>query len=392
VTFDLSGAPAALDEMRQRRVLLPTELPPSLELGGGHVFRPVHTLTGATMGTYWRARLVERTTAHADDAAQANAILLKTFDEVVARMSPWEPESDLARFARTPPGTWLTLAPETAQVLARALEVAELTGGAYSPALGEVTELLGFGPSDPAARHSIDSPQVRAARARADYRRLEFDTARGTVRQRANGNDGSPPNDPLHIDLCSIAKGYAVDLASERLHAAGWHHHFIEIGGEARGRGCKPDGQPWWCILETPAASSVEEHAAAGVPSSVAGLCELAVATSGNTHHHFADEISGKLVGHILRPDDFEPQAKADGNSRHAATKPAPDALHSVTVFAPTCMEADVWATALYALGPERGLPLSEAQQLAVRWLCSEQEPSRVLHEIATTQFQQLVD
>jgi len=345
------------------------------------------------MGTYWRARLVERATAHSDDAAQANAILVKTFDEVVARMSPWEPDSDLARFARTPSGEWLTLAPETAHVLARALEVAALTGGAYSPALGEVTELLGFGRGDPTARHSIDSPQVRAARTRADYRRLDFDATRGAVRQRSHG-DAPSANAPLHIDLCSIAKGYAVDLASERLHTAGWHHHFIEIGGEARGRGCKPDGQPWWCTLETPANSDSEENAPAGVPSSVAGLCELAVATSGNAHHHFEDELSGKLVGHILRPDDFEPRATANPNGSHAAATPALDALHSVTVFAPTCMEADAWATALYALGPQRGLPLAEAQQLAARWLYSEQEPSQALRlrEVATSQFQQLID
>jgi len=391
VTLDLSGAPAALNETRQRRVLLPTELPPSLELGGGHGFRPVHTLTGATMGTYWRARLVERPTAHSDDAAQANTILTKTFDEVVARMSPWESESDLARFARTPLGEWLTLSPETAHVLARALEVAELTGGTYSPALGEVTELLGFGPGDPATRHSIDSPQVRAARKRADYRLLEFDAARGAVRQRSDNSRS--PSTPLHIDLCSIAKGYAVDLASERLHAAGWQHHFIEIGGEARGRGCKPDGQPWWCYLETPSATTdSQESAQSEVPSSVAGLCELAVATSGNAHHHFEDTASGKLVGHILRPDDFEPKIAANGDRKHSGANAAPHSLHSVTVFAATCMKADAWATALYALGPQRGLPLAEAQQLAARWLYLKQEPNRTLHEIATTQFQRLVD
>jgi len=391
VTFDLSGAPAALDETRQRRVLLPTELPPSLELGGGHAFRPVHTLAGATMGTYWRARLVERNTAHANDAAQANAILTRAFDEVVARMSPWEPESDLARFARTPPGEWFTLSPETAQVLARALEVAALTDGAYSPALGEVTELLGFGPGDPAVRHSIDSPQVRAARTRADYRRLEFDVGRGAVRQRNTG-DGSSANAPLHIDLCSIAKGYAVDLASEQLYAAGWHHHFIEIGGEARGRGCKPNGQPWWCYLETPATTDTDQNTQSEVPSSVAGLCELAVATSGNAHHHFEDEASGKLVGHILRPEDFEAQSAVTNTTGSRAAENASLALHSVTVFASTCMEADAWATALYALGPERGLPLAETQQLAARWLCSEQGSTPALREIATTQFQRLID
>gem|GEM_PF-119077 len=451
MTFDLSGAPAATSDTAQRRVLLPAELPPSLleQLGGGHALRPIHSLVGATMGTYWRARIVERTTARDDDAAQANTILVDAFAEVVALMSPWEPQSDLARFARAAPGEWVTLAPATAHVLARALEVAALTDGAYSPALGEVTALLGFGPGDPDARLAIDSPEIRAARARADYRRLEFDPIRRAVRQRnapdtphdsaARANDATQPRSAtasrpsntatsdaasaLQIDLCSIAKGYAVDLASERLHAAGWHNHFIEIGGEARGRGCKPDGQPWWCHLETPTAGhaphapgttaapeSAHEHAAQspsrsasanatgakaaptaglddaapnhGTADTVAGLCELAIASSGNTYHHFED-AAGRVIGHILRPEDFcAPTAAAQ-----------PDALHGVTVLAATCMEADVWATALFALGPERGLPLAEAQGLAARWLCTTApDTAPALHEIATSHFAQLIE
>ncbi len=347
---DLTPAGESHPAGRVRRVLIPPHLPPSLTRGGGAPARPVWSLTGATMGTYWRARLVARSTAKADDPHAANTLLTHTFQRIVALMSPWEPDSDLGRFARATSGEWVPLAPETAFVLQRALAIAALTEGAYNPSLGVVTDLLGFGPTDPARRLPLNAPAVQSARGNADFRRLEFDSHRPAVRQPGG----------LKLDLCSIAKGYAVDLASDRLHTAGWTDHFIEIGGEARGRGSKPDGQPWWCQLESPAT----------LPATVAALCATAIATSGNTHHRFDDPTGS--VGHIIPP---------------AGTPHSPDALHSVTVLASTCMEADAWATALYALGPSAGLPLATQHRLAVRWIHTDLSSATPFQETHTPEF-----
>src|SRR5262245_28619873 len=130
-----------------RRVLIPPSLPSSLPAGGGHLARAIWDFSGTTMGTYWRARVVQP-----DGAAREaiGALLRDAFAFVVARMSPWEPGSDLGRYRAAAPGSWVTLDAATFTVLRRALEVAALTGGRYDPTIGRLTDALGFGPSDPA--------------------------------------------------------------------------------------------------------------------------------------------------------------------------------------------------------------------------------------------------
>ena len=44
--------------------------------------------------------------------------------------------------------------------------------------------------------------------------------------------------------------------------AMGVEHHLVEIGGELRGRGMKPNGQPWWVLVE-PQANRATEMAGA---------------------------------------------------------------------------------------------------------------------------------
>ncbi len=303
-----------------RRVLIPPALPRSLPIGGGHLACAIWDFSGATMGTTWRARVVQ------PDGLTTEAVgtlLRESIAFVVARMSPWESASDLGRFRAAAPGTWVPLHAATFTVLRRALEVAALTGGRYDPTIGRLTDALGFGPTDPAAAALPGSPAEAAARADTGYTRVPLDPERLAVFQPGG----------LQLDLCSIAKGYAVDLALERLASAGVHSCFVEIGGEARGRGCKPDGQPWWCLIEPPAAQG---H---GLPGMVAAACDLALATSGNTLRRRS--LPDGELGHIISP---------------LPEHPVDPVLESVTVTAATCMEADVFATALFLLGAERGV------------------------------------
>lgn len=349
--------PAAAPSTVHRRVLVPTALPPGLNLGGGAPARPVWTLSGATMGTSWQARIVARPGDGATRPETLHPLIDDALGLVVRLMSPWEPASDLARFATAAPGTWVPLAPETAKVLQCALNVATLTAGAYDPTLGAVIDLLGFGPTDPTRRLPPSAPEVRAARAAAGFAKVRFDPSRPAVQQPGG----------VRLDLCSIAKGYAVDLVSDRLHAAGWTNHFIEIGGEARGRGCKPDGQPWWCGLELPASS----------PPTVAALCDLAAATSGERHRRHAN--GDGFVGHIVRPET--------GNDPAAPAS----AIESVTVLASNCMEADAWATALYLLGADAGLALAIERGLAALWTGVGPTPSPDRREVSSPAFDALL-
>lgn len=313
----------------ERRILIPPALSRSLPIGGGRLARGIVDFGGLTMGTYWRARVVPPPAVPSD---QLQATIAQALALVVGRMSSWEPDSDLGRFRRAPAGAWVQVSPETFTVLRRSLEVAALTDGLYDPTIGGLTDTVGFGPRDPATAAGIFSPAADAARRTVDYRRLQLDPSRHAVCQPGGAQ----------LDLCSSAKGYAVDLVVERLVALGVEACIIEIGGEARGLGCKPDGQPWWCEIEPPVEASSDQ------PRLLAAACNLALATSGNARRRRL--LPDGEIGHILSPDP---------------ARPLEPALHSVTVLAPTCLDADAFATALFVLGTERGVKLATQQGLA---------------------------
>jgi len=306
------------------RVLVPllTE-PPARPLGG-----VVHALAGQTMGTTWSVKLVAQPAA---DAPGLTAMVQRALDAVVAQMSPWEPLSDLSRYNRSAAGSWTRLPVDMATVVRRAIAVAETTHGAFDPTLGALTDLWGFGP-----RPFPGEPPPREATLSA----LE---ASGWKRLVLDGDALVQPGD-LRLDLNGIAKGFGVDQAAQALERAGVKSYLIEVGGELRGTGARPDGQPWWVELERPPPMSL---AANDAPQTVVALHGLSVATSGDYRRFF--DHDGRRYAHTLDP---------------ASGAPGDHGVVSVTVLARTCMDADAWATALTVMGPEAALAFATAHDL----------------------------
>lgn len=284
------------------------------KLRASRIDAEVRRLSGATMGTGWSLSFA------APDSTTNSAVvtaLEETFSLVIQQMSGWEPTSDLCRFNRAEPG-WRDLPEELFKVLKRALEIAELTHGAYDPALGARVDALGFGPG---FEHTLGAQ---------DWRSIKLD-----AENRAAFQPGG-----VTLDLSSIAKGHAVDLCAARLKALAIPSFLMEIGGEFAGEGVKPDGNPWWVGLELsdqPPAPDEPKH------TDVA-LVGLALATSGD----FVRRREG--LSHLL-----------DGRTGETVA----NALSGVSVLHASAMEADGWATALFALGPEAGIAMADAQGLA---------------------------
>ncbi len=286
----------------------------------------IGSFTGESMGTSWSLRAVA---APPDAGARVAAALAR----VVAQMSQWEPESDLSRFNRAPPGAWRVLPPEFAEVVAAALEIAAASGGAFDPCLGRLTELWGFGGAGPTGRVPEDAEETAADR------RIDYDPDGPRVRRGAGAL----------LDLSGIAKGYGVDLAAEALLAAGVRHFLIEVGGELRGEGIRPDGQPWWVDVEMPPSS--------GLPPWRIALHDLSVATSGNYRRGFT--VDGRHY-----PHSFDPRTG----------RPIVSNVSSVTVLHRSCMMADGWATALTVMGPQPAMELADARGLAACVIAGEHE------------------
>lgn len=348
--------------MTSRRVLLPAAISAEEPMADGRILE----FGGESMGTSWSARVVLRETARAaapgappggsDQQQVLQRGLQGQLDAVVAEMSHWEPASDLGRFNRAGACTWHELPPAFYTVLDYALSIARISGGACDPCTGELVNLWGFGPTQRYNEAGFTPPtaeQVQQAKLRISTRRVELDAAR----RRAFQPGG------IQLDLSAVAKGHAVDAMAQWLEGQGIRHYLVEAGGELRGGGFKPDGQPWWVALETPAA---------GVPEIAIALHGLAVATSGDYRRYFLRDA--QCFPHTIDPRSGTPIANN---------------VASVTVVHEKAMAADAWSTALTVLGADAGLALAEQQGLAVRFLLRE---GASLREAMSSRFRSMLE
>src|SRR5690606_963248 len=218
------------------------------------------SLGGQTMGTSWSARVAVRAST---DLHALHAIVQGALDEVVAQMSTWEADSDISRYRRAAAGSWQALPEAFARVLEAALDVARASGGAFDPTVAPLVELWGFGAGGRPPR--VPPPQLLAeTRARTGWQRLQ---------RRAGGRELLQPGG-LALDFSAIAKGFGADLAAERLRAGGVAAALVEVGGEIRAYGRKPDGNAWQVLVE---AEPDLETPVAQLPPRVLALEDAAV-------------------------------------------------------------------------------------------------------------------
>lgn len=285
------------------------------------------------MGTAWRV------TAFVDSAAarrrqEIRRGIEKRLERIVRQMSHYDPSSDLCRYNLAPAGAWVALPEELFYVLRCAVEIAAASRGWFDPTLGEAISLWGFGPGqrerDPSVWESLDTLQ------RCGWERLKLDAAR-----RAAWQPGG-----LRLNLAAIAKGYAVDAIAGWLQQCGIASALVEIGGELRGWGVKPDATPWWVEIENP------PQCAGGVPHTVVALYGLSVASSGDWVQR--RRAGQRSVCHLIDPSSGAP---VEGFTVGAA------------VLDQSCMLADAWATALCVAPPRAAMRLAQWHGLPARLL-----------------------
>jgi len=101
----------------------------------------------------------------------------------------------------------------------------------------------------------------------------------------------------MEIDFGGFGKEYAADRAAAVLQAAGVTHGYINLGGDIRVLGPKPDEQPWIMGIQDPRQ---QDNIAASIP-----LTTGALATSGDYERYF--EVGEERYCHILNPQTGMP-------------------------------------------------------------------------------------
>jgi thiamine biosynthesis lipoprotein len=256
-----------------------------------------------------------------DDRArgeQAIAAVLAEMRRIDAAWNPDNPAGELAALnagaARQP----VRVSAEMLQVLARARDFGELTGGAFDVTFASVGHYYdyraGAAPSDAQRREAL--PAI-------DYRSVILDPVAGTVRYTHPGT---------RIDLGGIAKGHAIDCAVRVLREHGVAHASVSAGGDSYLLGDRR-GRPWLVGIKNPRG----EQAALVLP-----LSDTALSTSGDYERYFIDPASGERIHHILNP----------------RTGRSAEGIASVSVLGPRGIDTDALSTSVFVLGVERGLAL----------------------------------
>lgn len=306
-------------------------------------------LSGATMGTGYSLTIADPPTGL--DRRVLKAAVERDLEAVNDQMSNWRARSEVSRFNGGSAPSWVAVSPDTLTVIDEALGVARLSGGAFDPTIGPLVDLWGFGPGSAERRVPPDS-HIEAALQWTGFR---------NIRTRASIPGVAKERPDVKIDLCGVAKGFGVDKVAERLEAEGIEHYLVEIGGELRGRGHSARRRPWRIGVEKPIIGR-------RAIQRIVALDRGAIATSGNYRNYF--ESATTRYSHIIDPRTGEPV-------RHG--------LASVTVIAPTAMQADALSTALMVLGPEAGLGLAERADLAALFIVKD---GGGFAEVASSQFE----
>ncbi len=276
----------------------------------------------------------------AEDGSELRRIAQEAFgifEDCEERLSKFLPESDVSLANQLAASRPVFVGEDFLDLLARAREAWEITGGAFDPTVGPL--LSAWGLVDMNGRVPPEA-EIRRLLEHRGMDLVETDDS-GAVRYLRTG---------VSVDLGGIGKGYAVDAVVRHLREQG-----VGAGAVISGRstvvtwGTPPAAGHWRVQVVDPDAPH-------------RGLCTLlvqpgAVSSSGAYERRF--RLGGEEYGHVLDPRSGQPV----------------DLLRSATVWTRTALLGDVLSTTLFVLGPEALGRNGCAERLAQAWTPPGEEP-----------------
>ncbi len=257
-----------------------------------------------------------------DGGLDASERAIREIQRVEDLLTTWR-DSPLSRLDAAPVGAEAPLDEELAGLLATTFAWSARTGRAFDPTVMPIVrawDLRGAG--------RIPSPEELAAAHAA--------TGTGRFRFAADGRSVARLDPRAGIEEGAWGKGYALDRAAERL--GGDAGALIDLGGQVLARGQDDAGRDWSVAIADPRRRDR--------PVLALRLSNASASTSGDSERRRV--VAGRRIGHVLDPRTGEPA----------------EDFGSVTVIAPSALDADILSTAFFVLGPDAGLALSDRLRL----------------------------
>ena len=202
------------------------------------------------------------------------------------------------------------------RVLRRSFEIYQHSDGLFDITVAPLVALWGFGVE------TVD--QLPDSAAVADVLACV-----GMDKVRFNGKRLTKDNPCVQLDMNGIAQGYSVDVLADFLEGQGIRCYLVELGGELRVSGPKPDGTPFRVGIERPLSN--EEGAI--VIDDVLEVAEGAITTAGS-YRKFVDDGNRRLSHHIDPKTGY----------------PVASGIISATVYAVDAMTADGYDNVIMAM------------------------------------------
>ena len=232
-------------------------------------------------------------------------------------------------------------------MLLEAVEMEQLTGGKMNVALGQVYKIWHqareAAEEDPAKAYVPDMADLQAAAQHGSMEALVLNQADKTV-------FFADPD--LRLDVGSVGKGYAVEMAARAAQGRGLTSALISVGGNLRSIGTKPDGTRWTGGIQNPWLAPGEEGEAF---LAAVEIEDMSLVTSGNYQRYY--ELGGVRYHHLIDP---------------ATLMPA-NTFSAVAVLGPDSGLADCLSTGLFCTDLESGRAIVEdLENVEAMWMLAD--------------------
>ena len=205
-----------------------------------------------------------------------------------------------------------------------ARSVSEKTNGAFDITVGPLVKAWGFG----SGFHNREKdPDLSKILPYIGYKKIKFEDHR-IIKE----------NPLIELDASALAQGLSTDIIARLLEENGCTQYMVEIGGEVMCKGLNPKGEKWKIGIDKPIDEPTGENQEFQTIVAISGV---AINTSGNYRQFYYRD--GKKYAHEIDPRSGYPVVHS---------------LLSATVVAPTCMEADAYATAFMILGVDSAMQI----------------------------------
>ncbi len=183
--------------------------------------------------------------------------------------------------------------------------------------------------------HLPDEQELAEAAEHTDISLLEIDEEKLTVRI---------SDERASIDVGALGKGYATEKAAQALEAQGVTSYVLNIGGNLRIIGTKPDGSGWVTGIRDP------QNEGASIDRRLL-LADTSCVTSGVYERYFT--VDGERYHHIIDKDTCYPAAY----------------FSSVTVVSGDSALADALSTALFCMPIDEGMEMLKGLDAEALWI-----------------------